>query len=90
MQRNLRGIARAAEERAHDIAELIVQEIEMRSEPRDTGELLRGWWVERADNGDALIMTDVRYWMFVEYGTGNHEAQPFLGPSIDTVRAALR
>lgn len=35
------------------------------------------------------IAIDAYYWVFVEYGTVNMSAQPFVTPAIDSVRAAF-
>lgn len=60
--------------------------------PIDTGELHDGIEiVEFASNGRGSYgVTDVDYADDVEFGTQNAPAQPYLRPSVDAMRQALR
>lgn len=88
--RTMNELERKAQARAMDIAELIVQEIAMSpTTPRLTGQLSQSYYAERTPDGDAVVKTNIRYWMFVEYGTGNHEAQPHVGPAVEHVKAVF-
>lgn len=88
-------------ERARQLAELIVQEIQAQPRPYDTNrradretyEHLKNSYKVKVDpvTGDASITTDVRYWHFVEFGTREHgHAQPHIRPAIELVRREFR
>lgn len=94
----LRRIERKAQERAEIVAQMIVQEIAHMPEPRPYDESARhegihvvdSYYVDVGPRGGVTIKSRVRYWAFVEYGTGNHKAQPHIQPAKDAVEAALR
>jgi hypothetical protein len=78
-----------AQGRAKQIADLIVQEIEIGPTPRDTGFLAESFEVVEDPAGDVLILAHARYWMFVEYGSRGKAGQHFLRHAINTVEAAF-
>lgn len=54
-----------------------------------TGELAQGWRVEHGRHyAVSLLINDVPYVKFVEYGTKNMPAEPMAGPVIAAHRAA--
>lgn len=95
-ERAIARIKRAADRRAHEIAQFIVDEIATNpqtpqddSPDREPGEHLRYSYQVRQDpeTGDWLITTDRHYWAFVEFGTREHgSAQPHVRPAIETAR----
>lgn len=96
--RNLARINKAGSQRAYEICRFIVETI--RTDPTtpyddrhdsDTrGEHLRDSYRVRPhpdNDGDWMITTSRRYWMFVEFGTREHgRAQPHLRPAIELAR----
>ena len=81
-------INEAARQRARDIAQEICDEIATNpGTPELTGLLRYGYYVSEDANGDALVKSNVRYWQFVEFGSGHGDAQPHLRPAIEAVRA---
>lgn len=80
----------AARQRAHDIAEEIVNEIASSADfgEYETGNLRTSYYVDTDTNGDALIKTTAPHWKYVEFGTNEHgDKQPHLRPAVETVRA---
>lgn len=88
--RTMGKLERKAQARAMDMAELICQQIALSPvTPRLTGRLSKSYYAERTPDGDAVVKTNIRYWMFVEYGTGNHQAQPHVAPAVEYVKAVF-
>lgn len=94
LSKELLKIEQEAQDRCHALAELIVQEIATnpatpydRNPRRPPGPRMRDSYYVDTDpaTGDALIKSTSRYWAFVEYGTGNHDAQPHLNPAVDLI-----
>lgn len=98
------AVLRAAHERAHDIAQDIVDEIatnphtpDTRVSPR-TGtrvypphvHLRHSYYVTTDSNGDALVKCRNPYWVYVEFGTGHGPKQQHVRPAIDVIRALRR
>jgi HK97 gp10 family phage protein len=87
----LQELEQRTQYRCREIAELIVQEIEMGpATPRESGYLAESFSV--ADDpvtGDVVILAHARYWMFVEYGARGRDPQPFLATAMQTVKQAL-
>lgn len=94
-----RGIARieqAADTRAREIAEYVVERIAALA-PRDprhaenTGgpALHESYYIKADDDGDGYtIRSRRRYWVFVEFGTREHgDAQPHVRPALDEAKA---
>lgn len=100
--RTLERIREKAENRARDIALEIVGEIATnpttpyddreRRESYNRGPHLKFSYYARQDpvTGDWLVKCRRRYWVFVEFGTKTHRAQPHVRPAIELVRAAHR
>ena len=53
--------------------------------PVDTGALQASIHVVTGKDGEAEVIADVPYAVFVEFGTINDTAQPFLRPAADSV-----
>jgi HK97 gp10 family phage protein len=95
--RAMQKILNQADDRARQIAELILDEIKERAPYDDrhstdtTGVHLRdSYRLERGVDGDWLITTDRRYWRFVEFGTKEHgDAQPHIRPAIEYARGVF-
>jgi HK97 gp10 family phage protein len=96
--RALARIARKAEQRAEEVARMIVEQIHINA-PRgsaergtahdDAGPPLSESFYVRQDptTGDFLIGSRRRYWAYVEFGTREHgKAQPYIRPAIEAVR----
>lgn len=59
--------------------------------PIDTGELHDGIHIiEQSDTSGSYGVTDVEHAEHVEFGTSKMQAQPYLRPSVDAMKAALR
>lgn len=59
--------------------------------PIDTGELHDGIRIiEQTETNGSYGVTDVDYAEHVEFGTSKMRAQPYLRPSIDAMKRALR
>lgn len=98
-RRNTRALTRieaAAAERAREIAEFIVLEIN-RTAPYDEARhpshrgtrRLRGSYRVVMDGDTAVIRTNRPYWIFVEKGTRRNDyrdAQPHVAPAIELAR----
>ncbi len=74
----------AARAKSLEVAEEIVAEIKLLA-PVDTGRLKMGYHAEARSRG-AVIVNDVYYWKYVEYGTSRNEAQPHVRPAIELVK----
>ena len=69
-----------------DIADRVCQDAASRT-PVETGRLKAGWRVERGMyDAVRLVVNDVPYARFVEYGTVNMAAEPMLGPAVARAR----
>lgn len=69
--------------------EEMLHEVVARTPHGETGELAAGWRIEHGRYPAVrLLLNDVPYSMFVEYGTRNMPAEPMLGPVIAAHRAA--
>lgn len=95
----LERLEEIARGRARHIAELIVQEIEnspltpvrktdLNRQP-PPGNLKHSFFVVEDPAGDILVLSDARYWMFVEYGSRGKEGVHFLRHAIDVVEKAF-
>ena len=67
-----------------DVAEQVA-EAAREMAPVDTGRL-RGSIVVEANGNNHAVVTDVPYAPFLEFGTSQMPAQPFLGPAAANVR----
>jgi HK97 gp10 family phage protein len=85
----LKLIEDQAQKYLNDVAEDIKNEAK-RIVPVDTG-LLRDSIVVKdgIDKNEKLIGTDVRYAMYVEFGTIKHGPQPYLRPALDRIIGAI-
>lgn len=94
MNRKMERINDAGSEMAKRICELIVDEIRTNPDtPHLTGELRSSYRVQQVPDGsgDWEVVTDRRYWRFVEFGTKEHgDAQPHVRPAIEYVRGVFR
>lgn len=95
--RAIERIERKAEDRAEEIAQMIVEAIyinaprgskERGTEHDDAGPILAESFYVRQDpaTGDYLIGSRRRYWAYVEFGTGHGPAQPYIRPAVDAVK----
>jgi HK97 gp10 family phage protein len=57
--------------------------------PVDTGALRDSLHTEEDPSGGTLVGTDIPYAVFVEYGTSDTPAQPFLRPALDAEQAEI-
>jgi HK97 gp10 family phage protein len=79
------AISRGSGRAAHMIADLAAQ-----LAPEKTGALKRSIHVEPgASPSEWSVVTDVPYAAFVEYGTADSEAQPFLTPAAEQIDVEL-
>lgn len=95
LSKELLKIEQEAQERCHQLAELIVQEIAespltpFDPRPDGDGHLKYSYYVDTDPaTGDAIIKSRSRYWVYVEYGTRQHgfrDAQPHLNPAVDLI-----
>lgn len=87
----LERLEELARGRAKEIADLIVQEIELSpvTPTGPTGFLRQSFEVVDEAGGDVLILAHARYWVFVEYGSRGKAGQHFLRHAINTVEAAF-
>lgn len=81
--------AKPAQRRCKQICDEIVDILRADPEPRVTGELLSSYRTVDRPPG-AEIVTDVRYWHFVEFGTSKMEAKPHIRPAVEIVRRRYR
>lgn len=56
--------------------------------PRDTGALRRSI-SSKVEDDEAIVFTPLEYAPYVEYGTMNNRAQPFLEPSLEENRSEI-
>lgn len=78
--------AEPARRRCLAVAQAIVAEIQTApATPEDTHTLEMGYRAVVEGTG-AEIVTSVRYWRFVEFGTGKMRARPHVRPAIETIR----
>lgn len=97
--RAIERIQEKAKERSEQIAREIVEKIyvnaprgskERGTEHDDAGPILAESFYVKADpiGGGYIVGSRRRYWAFVEFGTRKHgDAQPYIRPSIDEVKA---
>ncbi len=97
---NLRAIERDIANQLESIikkaAEIIVDEAKKRV-PVDTGKLRNSLTVKTLEvKKDQLVIgvgpegKDVYYWFFVEFGSANAEAQPYLRPAFENKKNAVK
>jgi len=68
------------------IAEQLCADAQART-PVRTGRLAAGWRVAEGDRkGSRLVVNDVPYAHFVEYGTRDMAAEPMIGPAVARAR----
>ena len=80
---------RVADRPIGDIAERICDRARART-PVITGRLRAGWRVEHGrEQAVRIIVNDVPYARFVEYGTKNMPAEPMLGPVVAEARTGM-
>jgi hypothetical protein len=97
LQRDLRRLARAGNERSFEICEYIIDHIESspftpfdpRTSSNTTGDHLKfSYRIAPHPKGNGyLVVTKRRYWAFVEFGTRKMHAQPHVRPAVDAARA---
>lgn len=81
---------KAADPGIGDIADAICQQAAATTPHGDTGDLARGWHViEGRETAVRLVVNDVPYARYVEYGTVNMAAEPMLGPAVAAARAGV-
>ena len=85
MRRGERMTRTAVQNTAKSIAQGAQQRV-----PVDTGHLKASITYERLDEHAALVMVKAHYGHFVEYGTRNMGAQPYLIPAAESQRAPFR
>lgn len=51
-----------------------------------SGKLWWGYEAARLPEGDAVVLTDVAYSPYLEYGTSKMAPRPHIGPSVEVVR----
>jgi HK97 gp10 family phage protein len=77
----------SARRRCVDIAEQIVHHIQTSPvTPERTHALEMGYRAIARGTG-AEVVTNVRYWAYVEFGTEDTRAQPHVRPAVEAVRA---
>lgn len=59
-----------------------LEEAKQRAPVGETGNLRDSLKVERLTNGGRRVSANVDYWGFVEYGTSDTPAQPYLRPTL--------
>jgi hypothetical protein len=60
-----------------------------RTNPKPDSEHLKYSYHPRVEPEGVIIVSNVRYWGYVEYGTGKGRAQPHVRPAIEEIRARM-
>jgi HK97 gp10 family phage protein len=92
-QSDLPRIAAALEQNASRVtrnsAERVANAMRLRA-PVDTGQLKASIQVKQRSGAASARVTAAYYWVFQEYGTRHHAAQPFVNQSVETERPVFR
>ena len=81
--------ARVVDRGVRRIAEGIVRDAKSRTPIGPTGDLFRGWQSSPINPGVWLVVNDVRYARYVEFGTRKMDPQPMLGPALMKARSRV-
>ena len=77
---------RVADPGIGEVAGRVCDDLRART-PVETGTLQAGWEVHHGREGERLVVNNVPYARFVEYGTVNMPAEPMIGPVLAAGRA---